>query len=202
MRKIPGARRGEYGQRGDRYRNQRGRQTSLRFAGLRLRGDADLKRIDPNRFGDVLELGRAKVADREIEAPLDLPIGILRQADRARLANAFEARGDIDAVAHQIAVGLLDDIPEVNADAKFDALFEPDARVAVDHGVLHFECATHGIDHAAELDDAAVAGALDNPAVMHGDRWIDQIATQRAQPRQGSIFVRAREPAVADHIRD
>jgi hypothetical protein len=94
---------------------------SLRFAGLRLRGDVDLKRIDPNRFGDVLELGRAKVADGEIAPPLDLPIGILRQADRARLANAFEARGDIDAVAHQIAVALLDDVAQMDADAELDA---------------------------------------------------------------------------------
>jgi hypothetical protein len=47
------------------------------------------------------------------------------------------SRGDIDAVPHQVAVGLLNDIPEVNADAKFDALFERDPRVALDHGVLH-----------------------------------------------------------------
>jgi hypothetical protein len=41
------------------------------------------------------------------------------------------------------------------------------------------------------VDDAAVAGALDDAAVVHGDRGIDQIATQRAQSRQRSIFVRA-----------
>ena len=76
------------------------------------------------------------------------------------------------------------------------------ARVALDHGVLHFDRAAHRVDDAAELDDAAVAGALDDAAVMHGDRGIDQIAAQRAQPRQGAIFVRAREPAIADHIRD
>jgi hypothetical protein len=37
---------------------------------------------------------------------------------------------------------------------------------------------------------------------MHGDCGIDQIAAQRAQSRQSAIFVGAREPAVADHIRD
>ena len=77
-----------------------------------------------------------------------------------------------------------------------------DARVALDHGVLHFEGAAHRVDDAAELDDAAVAGALDDAAMMHGDCGIDQIAAQRAQSRQGSIFVRASEPAIADHIRD
>ena len=31
---------------------------------------------------------------------------------------------------------------------------------------------------------------------------IDQIAAQRPQPRQNAILVRAREPAIADHVRD
>ena len=74
--------------------------------------------------------------------------------------------------------------------------------VALDHGVLHFDCAAHRVDDAAELDDAAVAGALDDAAMVHGDRGVDQIAAQRPQPRQGSIFVRAGEPAVADHVGD
>ena len=77
-----------------------------------------------------------------------------------------------------------------------------DPRVALDHGVLHFERASHRVDDAAKLDDAAVSGPLDDAAMMHGDCRIDQIAAQRPQSRQGSIFVSAGEPAIADHIRD
>ena len=76
------------------------------------------------------------------------------------------------------------------------------AGVALDHAVLHLDGAAHGVDHAAELDESSVAGALDDAPVMHGDGRIDQIAAQRPQPRQGAILVRAGEPAVADHIRD
>ena len=72
----------------------------------------------------------------------------------------------------------------------------------LDHGVLHFECAAHRVDDAAKLDDAAIAGALNDAAVVHGDRGVNQIAAQRAQSRQGSIFVRASQPAITDHIRD
>ena len=90
----------------------------------------------------------------------------------------------------------------MNADAKFAALFRRDTRVTLDHGVLHFECAAHRVDNAAELDDAAIAGALDDAAMMHGDCGVDQIAAQRAQSRQSSIFVRARKPAIADYVRD
>ena len=165
-------------------------------------GDADLQRIDPDRPFDVLELRLAEIGDGHIEPAAHLPIGVLGQADRAGRGDPLQPRGDVDAVAHQIAVALLDDVAQMNADAKFDALVERDARIALDHGVLHFERAAHRVDDAAELDDAAVAGALDDAAMMHGDRGIDQIAAQRAQSRQSSIFVRAGEPAVADHIRD
>ena len=152
--------------------------------GLRLGGLADFKRIDPDRLGDVLELGRAEIGDREIEPPLHLAIGVLGKTDRARLGDAFQSRGDVDPVAHQIAVGLLDDVAEMNADAELDAALGRHAGVALDHAVLHFDGAAHGVDHAAELDEAAVAGALDDAPVMCGDGRVDQIAAQPPQPRQ------------------
>ena len=64
----------------------RSRHGSAGIRGLRLRGDADSKRIDPDRLGDVLELGLAEIGDRQIEPSLDLTIGVLGKADRARLA--------------------------------------------------------------------------------------------------------------------
>ena len=145
-------------------------------------------------------MGRTEIADSEIEPALHLTIGVLGQADRPRFGDTLQPRGDIDAVAHQIAVGLLDNVAEMNADAKFDALVERDPCVALDHGVLHFDCAAHRVDDAAKLDDAAVAGALDDAAMVHGDRGIDQIAAQRAQSRQGSIFVCPGKPRIADHV--
>ena len=43
--------------------------------GLRLGGLTDVKRIDADRLGDVLELGLAEIADREIDPAFDLAIG-------------------------------------------------------------------------------------------------------------------------------
>ena len=171
-------------------------------AGFACGGRADLERIDADRLGDVLELGRAEIDDREIEPPLDLTIGVLGQTDRAGLGDAFQPRGDIDAVAHQVAVGLLDDVAEMDADAELDPALGRHAGVALDHAVLHFDRAAHRVDHAAKLDEAAVAGALDDAPMMRGDGGIDQIAAQRPQPRQRSLLVRAGEPAVADDIGD
>ncbi len=111
--------------------------------GLRLGGPADFKRIDPDRLGDVLEFVRAEIGDREIEPALDLAIGVLGEADRAGRANPFEPRGDIDAVAHQVAVGLLDHVAEMDADAEFDAAVFGHAGVALDHAVLQLDGAAH-----------------------------------------------------------
>jgi hypothetical protein len=61
---------------------------------------------------------------------------------------------------HQVAVALLHNVAEMNADTEFDALVGRDLGVAVDHRPLNFDGAVHRIDGAAELDDATVAGAL------------------------------------------
>jgi hypothetical protein len=41
-------------------------------------------------------------ASAEIEPPLHLPVGLFGEADRAGLGDAFETRGDIDAIAHGV----------------------------------------------------------------------------------------------------
>ena len=131
------------------------------------------------------------VADRQIESRSHLAIGVLRQADRAGLGDPFQPGRDIDAVAHQVAVGLLDDIAEMDADAEFDATVVRHAGVALDHGVLNLDRAAHGVDDAAEFDQRAVAGALHHAAIVHRDGRVDEVAAQRAEPRQGAVLVRA-----------
>ena len=169
-------------------------------AGFACSGLADFERIDPDRLGDVLELGRAEIGDREIEPPLDLPVGVLGEADRAGLGDALQPRGDIDAVAHQVAVALLDHVAEMDADPKFDALVRRDPSVALDHRPLDFNGAVHCVDDAAELDDAAVAGALDDAPMVDGDGRIDQVASERPQPRQNPVLVGSGKPRIADDV--
>ncbi len=90
----------------------------------------------------------------------------------------------------------------MNADAKLDTLFRRQAGVALDHAGLHFDRAADRVDDAAELDYDPVAGALDNAAAMERDSWVNEVAAERPQARKGPILVRAREPAVADHVSD
>ena len=147
-------------------------------------------------------MGRTEIGDLHLEPTAHLPIGVLRKTNCARLRNALKPRGNIDAVAHEIPVALLDDVADVNPDAKFDPPVLRHAGVALDQAVLHFDRAAHRVDDAAKLDDAAVAGALDDTAVMGGDGGVDKVAAQAAQARERAILVGARKPRVADDIRN
>ena len=69
----------------------------------------------------------------------------------------------------------------MDADAELDPPVLRHAGVALDQALLHFDRAAHRIDDAAELDDRAVAGALDGPNVMRSDGGIDQIAAETAK---------------------
>src|ERR1700722_7957048 len=161
---------------------------------------ADFQRIDPDWLGDVPELGRPETADCETEPTFDLPVGVLGQTDRSWIGDSLEPRGDVDAVAHEVAVALLDDIAQMNANPELDALLGRHAGVALAHPGLDFDGAAHGVDHAAELDDRTVAGALDDASVVHGDDRVDQVAAQRPKPRQRAVFVRPCEPAIAGDV--
>jgi hypothetical protein len=67
---------------------------------------------------------------------------------------------------------------------------------------VHLKRAAHGVDHAAELDDRAIAGALDDVAVMDRDDGVDQVAVERPETGERSVLVGAGEPGIADNIRN
>jgi len=81
------------GQDDDREARRRGFFGCRGRRGLRAGGRADVERIDPDRFGDVLQLFRAEIADSDIEPPFDRPVGVLGETDRAGLGEALQASG-------------------------------------------------------------------------------------------------------------
>ena len=113
---------------------------------------------------------------------------------------SFQSRGDVDAVAHQIAVALLDHVAEMNADAKVDAAVVGQADVALDHRVLNRDGAAYGFDDAAELDQRPVAGALEDPPVLASYGGIDEVRAQRPQPSERAVLVHARHAAEPDDV--
>jgi hypothetical protein len=94
-----------------------------------------------------------------------------------------------------------DYIAQMDSNAKLDAPLGWNARIALDHAVLHLDGAAHRVDNAAEFNDGSIAGALDHPPIVDGDYRVDQIAPKCPQPRQYAILVRAGKSAIPDHIR-
>ena len=62
------------------------------------RARADLERVGANGLGDILELRLAHVRDGEVEPRLDLPVGVVGEADRAKRGDAFEPGRDVHPV--------------------------------------------------------------------------------------------------------
>jgi hypothetical protein len=58
------------------------------------------------------------------------------------------------------------------------------------------------VNNAAELDDAAVAGAFDDASPVSGDGWVDKIAAKPSQPRERPLLIDAGQPAIADDVGD
>jgi hypothetical protein len=127
---------------------------------------------------------------------------VTRPSSVAECGDALQSRGEIDAVPHQIAVALLNDVAQINADTELDAALARQAGVSLDHAVPHLDGAARGVHHAAKLNESAVAGALDDAPAMRVDGEIDQVAPQPPEPRQRAILVRSRETAVSDNVRD
>jgi hypothetical protein len=65
---------------------------------------------------------------------------------------------------------------------------------------LDFNGAVHCVDDTPELDNCAIAGALDDSTVVYGDGRIDQVASERPQPRQNPVLVSSGKPRIADYV--
>src|SRR6185312_3279241 len=112
-----------------RRRGRRGR----RAAGRRRVLAVELKPEDPDRPGDVLDGLLAEVGEGDVLEPAgELVANRAGDADAARLGERLEARGDVDAVAEDVAI-LVDHVAEVDSDAELHPAPRRDAFVALDH---------------------------------------------------------------------
>ena len=124
---------------------------------------------------------------------------VLRDADAAGLGDAFEPRGNIYAIAVDVAV-FDDDIAEMHADPEGDTFLLRGRAVALGHRALHGDSAGDRLDHTRELDQESVAGCLDDPAFMAGDLRIEKLAAQPVEAFERAFLVRPHQPRIPGHI--
>jgi hypothetical protein len=93
-------------------------------------------------MANVLQILVAEVRELFTQLVPNLPVNVLRQDDAAGVAGSLEPRRDIYGVAHQVAVAFLDDVSDMNSNAKNDLAVAGNARVAFGHPALHFDGAS------------------------------------------------------------
>src|SRR5262249_34868593 len=72
--------------------------------------------------------------------------------------------------------------------------------VAVGHRPLHFDGATHRVNHVRELRQEAVAGVLYDPAPVLPNLRIDQLPAMGLEPFVGPLLIRPDQPRVPRHV--
>ena len=151
-------------------------------------------------LGDILELLWPHIIADNVHLAPDLPIGIVGHANSARFGNAFKASGNVDAISKDVVV-IDNDIPDMNADAKFDPLILWDRSTPLGHSALDFNSATNRIHDARELDQQAVAGGLNDPTSMLGNSEVHQFLPDCFEPGQGAFLVGGHKAAIPRDIR-
>ena len=105
-------------------------------------------------------------------------MGIVRQANAARLCYSLQSCCDVDAVTEDIVI-VDDDIADMDAYSKFDSELLRDIGVLLDHLSLDVRGAAHRINCACEFDQHPVARRLDNATAVACDSRIYKSSSER-----------------------
>jgi hypothetical protein len=86
-------------------------------------------------LGDVLEVLRPHIITVNLSLATDLPVGLIGHTDAARFGDAFKASGNVDTIPEDIVV-VDDDVPDVDADPKFDPCVLRQSGILLGHAAL------------------------------------------------------------------
>jgi hypothetical protein len=162
-------------------------------------GEGSADPVCPDGPRDILERLLAHVFEGEVEAARRILLDAGRDADAARLGQAFEPRRHVHTVSEDVAI-LDDDVANVDADAELDATVQRQRGVAFGHCRLHHGCTTQRVDDAGEFDQHSVAGRLDDAASMARDLRIDHLGAQQLEPAERAFLVGFDQARVAGDI--
>jgi hypothetical protein len=126
---------------------------------------------DSDRAIDILDTYVAAILETNVDPIADAFVNDRGDADPAGLGEGFQSRGDVDTIAVDVVV-FNDDITEIDADSEHDGRLARGCMWQRGAGALHRKRAVYSIDHAAKLNDGAIADQLHDAAVVGGDGWV------------------------------
>jgi hypothetical protein len=112
-------------------------------------------------------------------------------------AFTLDACRDIHAIAEDVVA--VDNISNIDTDAKVDLYYRD--RVSFGHLSLHGHRTDYGIYGACELHKHAIAGRLNDTAIVLGNSGIDDFAAVPLKGRQGADLVNFHQPRIAYDVR-
>ena len=141
----------------------------------------------------VLDLVLAAVDEGVFDAQLDEIAHGARHGDAAGLGQRLDAGGEIDAVAEDVLVLLVDDdFAEMDADAEQHALLDGQRLVEARHALLDVDGGADRGHRRAELGQHGVARRADQPAAAGVDGRPPDLDLGRLQCRK----VRVSAPSI------
>jgi hypothetical protein len=144
-------------------------------AGRLAAGATDQHAINSRQASIIFDRLVAQILEAEIELVANLVAHDPADADAARIGQGFEACGEVDAVA--VNVALVDDnIAEIDADAEFNRRLSGNVGAALCHVALHLDRTANRIDDTGEFNQCAIAGGFDEAAAVLSNFWVDQFA--------------------------
>src|SRR4029078_1216133 len=108
--------------------------------------------------------------------------------DFAGAGEGEKARGEIDAAAVDV-VGFDDDVADFEPHAEMHLALGRDARIAAVARLLDRESRRHGRAHVREVDQEAVAKALDDTAALLGQNAVPDMLHKSEPARDGAGLV-------------
>jgi hypothetical protein len=125
----------------------------------------------------------------------------LRDADAARFGEPLKACRQVDAVAVDVAVRLVDDVAEVDADPEPEAELRGNAGLALRRAALDRSGTGDRVHRAAEHAQDAVAHQFGDTAAMLRDQRLDELSSEVFEAAQRAVLIRLHQACVADHVR-
>jgi hypothetical protein len=119
-----------------------------------------------------------------------------RHADATRLRKAFQARRYVYSVPEDVAA-INNDVTDVDANSELNPPVLGNLGIERRHSALNRNGTAHGVHHAREFHQHAVAGGFHDAAVVLGDPGIDQGLPVRLQLSVSAFFVGTHQAAVA-----
>jgi hypothetical protein len=140
--------------------------------------------IDPHWPGNVLDLLLAQILKDKGQPVARVVVDRIGDKYPTGIGQGFDPCGDVNAVAIEV-VAFDDHVAEIDADAQLDPAGRRDAHVPLGHCLRHRDHAAHRIDDAHKFHQHAVAGGLDDAAMMFADFRIR--SSRRIALRRSSV---------------